>query len=113
MHEGTGSGILVSMHETRIIRPANPDMPPIVPFDQWTTGIDPGYPADMAPRQVGKTPQHVVRMDNDTWAEYGLACEALGISRSDDMRMRAKERIAEWKRNQRREAAATAKTADA
>jgi hypothetical protein len=100
------------MHETRIIRPANPAMPPIVPFDQWTDGICPGYPVAMAPRPVGKTPQHVVRMDDETWAEYGLACEALGISRSDDLRMRAKERIAEWKRNQRREAAAIAKAAD-
>jgi hypothetical protein len=99
------------MHETRIIRPADPDMPPIVPADQWTEGICPGYLVDMAPRQQGKTPQHVVRMDKETWAEYGLACDALGISRSDDLRMRANERIAEWKRNQRREAAAAPKVA--
>jgi hypothetical protein len=58
----------------------------------------------MAPRADGKTPQRVVRIDDETWAEYGLACAALGISRSDDLRMRAKERIAEWKREQRREA---------
>lgn len=58
----------------------------------------------MAPRSDGKTPNRVVRIDDATWAEYGLACEALGISRADDIRMRAKERIAEWKRNQRREA---------
>jgi hypothetical protein len=66
----------------------------------------------MAPRPVGRTPQRVVRIDDTTWDEYGLACEALGLSRSDDLRMRAKERIAEWKRNQRREAAATAKVAE-
>jgi hypothetical protein len=58
----------------------------------------------MASRPEGKTPQHVVRMDKETWEQYGLACEALGINRSGDMRMRAKERIAEWKRAQAREA---------
>jgi len=68
---------------------------------------------DMAPRADGKTPQRVVRIDDETWAEYGLACAALGISRSDDLRMRAKERIAEWKRNQRREARDTAMAATA
>ena len=62
-----------------------------------------GYPVAMAP---GVTPNRVVRIDDETWADYGRACEALGISRSDDMRMRAKERIAAWKAQQRREARA-------
>ena len=98
------------MQTTRIIRPAKPIAPTQLADQQWTPGIDLGYGVDMAPRADGKTPQRVVRIDDVTWAEYGLACEALGISRSDDIRMRAKERIAEWKRNQRREARADVAT---
>jgi hypothetical protein len=60
----------------------------------------------MAPRADGKTPQRVVRIDDETWEEFGLACEALGHSRSDEFRTHAKAVIAAWKREQRREAAA-------
>jgi hypothetical protein len=63
----------------------------------------------MAPRADGKTPNRVVRIDDETWADFGLACEALGTNRSDELRRHVKAVIAAWKREQRqiaREAAA-------
>jgi antitoxin component of RelBE/YafQ-DinJ toxin-antitoxin module len=53
---------------------------------------------------AGVTPQRVIRIDNPTWAAYGAACEAKGISRSDDIRMHVKAVIAEHEREQRRAA---------
>ena len=108
MHDLTAWAKLVSMHETRIIRPANPDMPPVVPFGQWTTGIDTGYVVDMAPRQEGKTPQRVVRVSDDLWERYGAACEAMGTSRSDDLRVHMSMVAANYEREQRKIARETA-----
>jgi hypothetical protein len=50
----------------------------------------------------GATPQRVIRIDDETWTDYGLACETLGHSRSDDIRTHVKAVVAEWKREQRR-----------
>ncbi len=48
--------------------------------------------------------QAVYRMDIETWEAFGRACAAKGISRSTAIRMHVKSQVAEWKRNQRREA---------
>lgn len=53
---------------------------------------------------AGVTPQRVIRIDEPTWVAYGHACDAKGISRSDDIRMHVKAVVAEHERQQRRDA---------
>lgn len=48
--------------------------------------------------------QAVFRMDDETWEAFGRACKAIGVSRSTAIRMHIKSRVAEFERNQRREA---------
>lgn len=55
----------------------------------------------MAPRADGRTPNRVVRIDDKTWEEFGLACDELGTNRSDEIRRHVKAVIATWKREQR------------
>jgi hypothetical protein len=55
----------------------------------------------MAPQADGRTPNRVVRIDDETWTAYGRVCEAKGISRSDDIRMHIKSAIAAHERRQR------------
>lgn len=55
---------------------------------------------------AGATPQRVIRIDDPTWAAYGAACDAKGISRSDDIRMHVKAVVADFERQQRRDARA-------
>lgn len=108
MHYATTSGILVHMQTTRVIRPARL-APPVESADpQWTEGIGTGYCVDMAPRADGKTPNRVVRIDDETWAAYDRVCAARGISRADAIRQNIKREIAEFEREQRRIARETA-----
>jgi hypothetical protein len=58
----------------------------------------------MAPRGDGKTPNRVVRIDDETWAAYARVCEARGISRADAIRLNIKREIADFEREQRRAA---------
>jgi hypothetical protein len=51
-----------------------------------------------------KTPNRVIRVDDDLWRDYGAACEAEGVTRSDDMRAHMLRKVRAWKRR----AAATA-----
>lgn len=53
---------------------------------------------------VKGTPGRVVRIDDDTWAEYGEVCEAKGLSRAADLRVYIKREIAAHKRQQRSDA---------
>ncbi len=50
---------------------------------------------------AGSSIQRVVRIDDETWADFGVACEALGTNRSDELRRHVKAVIAAWKREQR------------
>ncbi|MBW1603435.1 hypothetical protein JJV70_15245 [Streptomyces sp. JJ66] len=50
------------------------------------------------------TPGRMLRVDDETWAAYGEACEAKGISRAADMRMHIKREIAAHRRRQRENA---------
>lgn len=50
------------------------------------------------------TPGRVIRVDEETWAAYGEACEAKGISRAADLRMHIKREIAAHRRRQRENA---------
>jgi hypothetical protein len=52
------------------------------------------------------TPGRVIRVDEDTWAEYGEVCDAKGLSRAADLRVYIKKEIAAYRRRQRDESAA-------
>jgi hypothetical protein len=45
-----------------------------------------------------KTPNRVIRVDDDLWREYGAACEAEGGTRSDDLRAHMLRKVKAWKR---------------
>lgn len=51
------------------------------------------------------TPGRVIRMDDETWAAYGEACAAKGLSRAADLRVYMKKEIAAHRRRVREEAA--------
>jgi hypothetical protein len=46
-------------------------------------------------------PNRVVRVSEDDWTAYQQACDAKGISRSDDLRMYIKREVAKWRKEQR------------
>jgi len=47
-----------------------------------------------------KTPNRVIRVDNDLWRDYGAACETDGVTRSDDLRAYMLRKVKAWKRRQ-------------
>ena len=47
-----------------------------------------------------KTPNRVIRVDDDLWRDYGAACETDGVTRSDDLRAYMLRRVKAWKRRQ-------------
>jgi hypothetical protein len=54
------------------------------------------------------TTNRVVRIDDEDWAAYELACKAKGLTRSADVRMHIKREVAAWRRANPDEAAALA-----
>ncbi|WP_405944704.1 hypothetical protein [Streptomyces sp. NBC_00932] len=52
------------------------------------------------------TPGRVIRIDDETWAEYGEVCEAKGLSRASDLRVYMKREISAHRRRVRDENAA-------
>lgn len=48
----------------------------------------------------------VIRVDDATWAEFAEFCDEKGISRSDEVRMHIRSTLAEWRRQQRKDARA-------
>lgn len=47
----------------------------------------------------------MIRVDDETWAAYGEACEAKGLSRAADLRVYIKREVAAYRRQKRAEAA--------
>jgi hypothetical protein len=45
-----------------------------------------------------KTPNRVIRVDDDLWRDYGAACETDGVTRSDDLRAYMLRKVKAWKR---------------
>lgn len=43
-------------------------------------------------------PGRVVRIDDETWADYGRLCEEKGIARAADMRMYVVREVAAWRK---------------
>ncbi|MCF3101472.1 hypothetical protein IPZ58_07745 [Streptomyces roseoverticillatus] len=52
------------------------------------------------------TTNRVVRIDDEDWAAYELACKAKGLKRSADIRMHIKREVSAWRRQHPDEAAA-------
>ncbi|MFE9886824.1 hypothetical protein [Streptomyces scopuliridis] len=44
------------------------------------------------------TTGRVVRIDDETWADYGQLCEEKGIARAADMRMHVVREVAAWRK---------------
>ena len=51
------------------------------------------------------TTNRVVRIDDEDWVAYELACKDKGLTRSADLRMHIKREVAAWRRKQRAESA--------
>jgi len=49
-------------------------------------------------------PGRVVRIDDETWADYEKACAEKGVARATDIRMYVVREVAAWRRRQRTEA---------
>jgi hypothetical protein len=46
-------------------------------------------------------PGRVVRIDDDTWADYEKACAEKGVARATDIRMYVMREVTAWRRRQR------------
>lgn len=46
-------------------------------------------------------PGRVIRIDDETWADYEKACGEKGVARATDIRMYVKREVAAWRRRQR------------
>ena len=46
-------------------------------------------------------PGRVIRIDDETWADYEKVCEEKGIARATDIRVYVKREVASWRRRQR------------
>jgi hypothetical protein len=47
-----------------------------------------------------KTPNRVIRVEEDLWRDYGEACAAEDTRRSDDLRAHMTRKVRAWKRRQ-------------
>jgi hypothetical protein len=56
------------------------------------------YAVDMTTKGL---PGRVIRIDDETWADYAKACEEKGVARAADIRMYVKREVAAWRRRQR------------
>ncbi|WP_143674284.1 MULTISPECIES: hypothetical protein [Streptomyces] len=45
-------------------------------------------------------PGRVIRIDDETWADYGQLCEEKGIARATDIRMYVVREVAAWRKQQ-------------
>jgi hypothetical protein len=57
------------------------------------------YAVDMTTKGL---PGRVIRIDDETWADYGKACEEKGIARAADIRMYVKREVAAWRKEQQK-----------
>jgi hypothetical protein len=55
----------------------------------------------------------VVRIDDEDWAAYELACKDKGLTRSADIRMHIKREVIAWRRREKEAAEQRAASPDA
>lgn len=46
-------------------------------------------------------PGRVIRIDDETWADYEKLCKEKGVARATDIRMYVVREVAAWRRRQR------------
>jgi|GEM_PF-3605448 len=46
------------------------------------------------------TPGRMVRIDDETWTDYGKLCAEEGTSRADDMRRHVHARVTAWRKTE-------------
>lgn len=46
-------------------------------------------------------PGRVIRIDDETWADYEKACQEKGVARATDIRMYVMREVAAWRKRQR------------
>jgi hypothetical protein len=56
------------------------------------------YAVDMTTKGL---PGRVVRIDDETWADYEKACQEKGLARAADIRVYVKREVAAWRKRQR------------
>lgn len=56
------------------------------------------YPVDMTTKGL---PGRVVRIDDETWADYEKACAEKGVARATDIRMYVMREVTAWRKRQR------------
>lgn len=56
------------------------------------------YPVDMTTKGL---PGRVIRIDDETWADYEKACQEKGVARATDIRMYVVREVAAWRKRQR------------
>lgn len=61
-----------------------------------------GYSVDMTTKGQ---PGRVIRIDDETWADYGRLCEEKGIARATDIRMYVVREVTAWRKQQARQGA--------
>lgn len=74
----------------------------MVHMHQHPEASPPAYAPDNIRRVPNKpkTPNRVIRVDEDLWADYGRACEDEGTIRSEDLRAHMVKKVRAWKRRQ-------------
>ena len=56
------------------------------------------YAVDMTTKGL---PGRVIRIDDETWADYEKACQEKGLARAADIRVYVKREVAAWRKRQR------------
>lgn len=46
-------------------------------------------------------PGRVIRIDDETWADYEKVCQEKGLARAADIRVYVKREVAAWRKRQR------------
>ena len=63
-----------------------------------TGALPVSYPVDMTTKGL---PGRVVRIDDETWADYEKACAEKGVARATDIRMYVMREVTAWRKRQR------------
>lgn len=59
------------------------------------------HPYDAAVPNKPKTPNRVIRVDDELWHDYGEVCDDEGVTKSDDLRGHMQRKVKAYRRRQR------------
>lgn len=99
----------VEWHDTRLLALAAEDRAIEIEHPVHNrVGADLPKRAHSPARRSGASLTRTVLIEDRTWKPFGMACDALGISRSDELRLHMNAVVEEFERKQRRIARETA-----